>query len=187
MTTSNWKYAYPLKASAFPGIQVSENSVASRFLRVTPFWSADVANFDTACPGFWHVRLASSPVVAAAHSSTVRLPVGSTKTKLSLYGHNWNCKTDRIIKQRNIPHCINIVNHLNWEHGWVSHGYERQNDWPVTGSSHKNGLAHFKGNPTSPEQLLAALHFTSLWHLLSDNMKLTNHFLSSAKINNRKW
>ena len=85
MTASNWKYAYPLKTSAFGGIQVSENSVASRFLRVIPFRSADVANFDTACPGFGHVRLASSPVVAAAHSSTVRLPVGSTKAKLSLW------------------------------------------------------------------------------------------------------
>ena len=86
MTASNWKYAYTLKTSAFAGIQVSENSVALRFLRPAGMGRAtDVANVVAVCPGFGHVRLASSPVVAAAHSSSVRLPVGSTKTKLSLW------------------------------------------------------------------------------------------------------
>ena len=30
--------------------------------------------------------------------------------------------------------------------------------------------------------LIAAIHFTYLWHLLSDNVKFANHFLSLAKI-----
>ena len=47
--------------------------------------------------------------------------------------------------------------------------------------THKNRLSHFKQQASSPTQQLAAVHFTYLWHLLCDNMKFTNHFLSLAK------
>ena len=42
---------------------------------------------------------------------------------------------------------------------------------------HKKRMSHFKRRATFSTQRLAAIHFTYLYHLLSDNMKLINHFL----------
>ena len=53
--------------------------------------------------------------------------------------------------------------------------------------THKKRLSHFKRQGSSPTQQLAAVHFTYLWHLLSDNVKFTDHFLWLAKFNDGRW
>ena len=46
-------------------------------------------------------------------------------------------------------------------------------------------LLHFIQQASSPTQRLAAVHVTYLWHLLSDNIKFTDHFSSLAKFNDQ--